>query len=162
MANRRTNISGAENIQKKLNKVIADFANQTTMNKLGLLGVRTMKKRTREGRDVYGKPFKPYSAQHADRRAMLHLPTNVVNLQMNDIDGMMNSVDYDVSTKADSVSFFLNRPEKEELMRIHSFLGAGKSKVIRKAWGFSNKEKQHFIKKVAIDLKNLIIADLRG
>jgi len=162
MAENSDIVSGLNGLLKKLDKIAADFTNQRTMNRVGLMGVRFLKDRTRKGRDVQGRPFKPYSEEHARRRAKLNLPTNVVNLEMNDIDGMMSSIDFEVSRDFSTTTFLLTKPDKEQLMNIHSFLGAGKSRVIRQVWGFSDKEHEKMIRTIADDLKKLVIKDIQS
>lgn len=151
---------GINNILERLDGVAKTFADQQIMNRLGLTGVRYIKKRTREGRDIHGNTFKPYSAQHAERRRALNLPIDIVNLQMNDIDGMMNSVDYEVGDKFDSVTIGITRSEKEELMRIHSIIGAGRGKVRREAWGFTVQEQDRLLQTFMEDYKKLLIKEL--
>jgi hypothetical protein len=140
-------------------QIIDALKSQTLWNKVGLAGIRIIRKRTREGTDVEGKSFQEYSEGYAKKRERAGLPTHPVNLQFDDIQGMLMMVDHEVFNTLDGVKIFINDSAKEQLAVYHNIEGAGKGKVIRRFWGFNEFENEQLSdlaeKEVANILKKL-------
>jgi len=123
-------------------KILSALDNDKILNRLGLGGIRIVKERTRKGLDVDGKSFKPYSEGYKKKREEAGLVTDIVNLEFDDLEGMLHKVDHEVNNSLHSVQMLIDDPEKETIAGYHNIQGAGKSKVIRKFWGFSEEEKE--------------------
>jgi len=137
-------------------KLLSALRNQTLWNKLGLAGIRLIRKRTRKGTDVDGKPFKKYSKGYAKKRAKAGLPTHPVNLQFADVGSMLMSIDHIVYNNFEGVSVLFGDPAKEKLATYHNIDGAGKSKVIRKFWGLNESEEKQLADLAAREIENII------
>jgi len=148
----------------KLKQVFADILDgihsQKMMNKLGLAQQRNIQKRTREGRDLLENAFRPYNPIYARRKTRkTGIPTNVVNLIYDDVNGMMKSIDHVVFNDFTGVELFFTDDQKKRLAEFHNILGAGKSKVIRNFWGVSKPEEESLAELVEAEL-NLILQKL--
>jgi len=148
-------------IIKTLNGIIGGLQNQTMLNKMGLAAIRRIKERTRAGLDVEGntfapaktaKPGSPYSPAHAKKRELLNLPTAFVNLEMDDIGGMLQKVDHRVFPALDGVELDITDPRKKRIMKYTSFEGVGKNKIVRKSWGINDQDKKDIADLVARQL----------
>jgi len=129
---------------------------------------RYIKQRTRKGRDVEGKPFAKYSKAHAKRREKLGLPTSVVNLQMDDINGMMVSLDHTVNTNLNAVHVFIKGRRSQgrrrftnmQLAKWHSVDGVGKKRVVREFWGLNDDEQERILRYIGSDIRKFILETL--
>lgn len=149
-------MSEFDKIKDTLIGLINGLQAQTTLNRLGLAGARLIRKRTREGKFLPGSSpgHQTYSEGHKKRREKLGLPTGRVNLQMNTIDGMMNSIDHVIGRKLEDVELVFTDPEKAEIASYHNELGAGKNKVKRVFFDFNQKEDQMLTDLVGKDIAN--------
>jgi len=146
-------------VKKILNGLIADLQSQKELNKLGLAGIRKIKDRTRKGIDVDGSAFQPYSTNYAEKRASFGLPTSIVNLEFNDIDGMLSKVDHVVANDFKSVAIDILDPRKKRLASYHDELGVGKAgQNIRHFWGLSSEDEKDIAEIVAADMTRLLNA----
>lgn len=140
-----------------LNEVIDALQSRTLLNKLGLAQIRKIKSRTRAGLDLEGKPFKAYNEKYAERKEKLTgIPTDVVNLVYNDIDGMMASIDHVVASDLKSVALTFTKKDRARIAQYHNELGAGKSRVIRQFWGVSEQDSKDIAGIVQSDLDLLL------
>jgi len=120
-----------ERLNRLFIKLVDKLHSQKLMENLGLLVERFIGKRTREGKDVEGRPFRPYSKEYARRRQRAGLQTHPVNLTWDEYTGMMRSIDHLVARTFDKVLVIINHPHKRKIALYHNLLGASKSKVIR-------------------------------
>lgn len=125
-------------------------------NKLALGAIRLIKKRTRQGIDISGNPFIPYSKKYARKRERAGKETSIVNLVYDDYFGMMNKIDHIVARDLSSVSILIDDKEKSQIARYHNIEGAGKGKVIRKFWGLSEEEEAQLGELAELEIKNII------
>ncbi len=144
-------------IKRLLDFLIDGLHSQEQMNKVGLAGIRKIQERTREGTDVHGRPFKPYSDNHAERREELGLPTHIVNLEMDDISGMLRRVDHIVAADFESVAVDITDEQKRLIASYHNELGVGKTgENIREFWALSAEEEEDIAKIVQRDTDQLL------
>lgn len=159
---------GFDGLSLQLDALAANLVDAKLLNRLGLGAIRFIQVRTREGKDLHGAPFAPYSAPYAKLKTAAGLKTSPVTLsfgvkkiknedetyriEANLHDTMMTHLDHVVSRDLAAVAVIVNREDKETLMRYHSIDGAGKGKVIREAWGLSGDEKAQLVKLVGEDL----------
>jgi len=141
---------------KLLNRILKGFQSQRLLNMLGLAVRRIIQDRTRKGVDVEGKPFKEYSKGHARKREKLDLPVYPVNLQMDDVEGMLRKIDHAITREFEELKVFIDDPEKEQIARYHNILGAGKSKVIRRFWGLNDTEINKIHQIVGLEIANVL------
>lgn len=119
-------------IPKLLHGIIKALHSQTLMNALGLAAIRRIKERTRKGQDVEGRSFQPYTEKYAAKRRVEGLPTHPVNLEWNDIDGMLQKMDHTIFRNFSGVEVDFTDPDKRKLASYHNKLGvAKKGKNIR-------------------------------
>lgn len=157
----------AENDQnnEKLDRLVQItefFKNQKLLNQVGLAYRTLVLRRTRQGKDIEGNTFQPYSAGHASLRQRLGEPTHVVNLQMDHIQGMLHQVGHSVTMGTDfaSVEAWIQDPEKAKIGRYHHVQGAGKSKVIRKWWGLSNEQETKMEDTITSNLNEILQTEI--
>ncbi len=144
-------------IKKLLDQLVSGMQSQTMLKKLGLIGVRTIQKRTREGVDVDGRAFQPYSEKYAEKRILAGLPTHIVNLEFDDVDGMLQQVEHIVASDLKSVHIDITDPQKKKLASYHDELGVAKAgENIRHFWGLSDDEQKDIGDIVAADLNDLL------
>lgn len=146
----------SDNLQTSFERLLESVRNQTLLNKLGLAMERIIKKRTREGVDVYGNRFQEYSEGHKTRRKRLNLQTEPVNLEMNTVDGMMHKLDSVIASDLSDVALIIDDPEKEQIASFHNVQGAGKSKVKRVFWGINEQEEKQLFDLFEEDISELI------
>jgi hypothetical protein len=130
----------------KKEKLFKALKSQEFYSKLALAAIKTIKDRTRKGKDVEGKSFQPYSESYKKVRQRAGLPVSPVTLTFDDIAGMLKKIDHVVANDFSSVAVVIDDAAKEQIARYHSIEGAGKKKVIRRFWGI---ELQSEIKKLA-------------
>lgn len=143
-------------IDKLWDRLLSGLKNQALMNRLGLGVRRLIQDRTRKGLDVQGKPFRKYSGGHAKRRAKLGLPTHPVNLQMDDVSGMLRRIEHVVARDLSDVEVYIGDPVKERIAYYHNVSGAGKSRIRREFWGLAKKEESMLQDIVNAELKNVL------
>lgn len=73
-------IQGLNALRKILEAIARGLDTSSLFINMGEYLKKSIKERTSEGVDVYGRDFIPYSASHAKRRAEKELPTDVVDL----------------------------------------------------------------------------------
>lgn len=130
------------------------------LNRMGVAGERIIQKRTREGIDVEGRPFKPYSDAYAKKRDDNQLPVTPVTLSWDQYSGMMKKIESIVAADTKSVSLDITDEEKKKIMYYHSEKGVAKEgENIRKAWDLSDEEEKKIVK-IAEQEADLILADL--
>ncbi len=146
-----------------LENILNAFKNSELFNKLGLGSIRLIKKRTREGIDLHGSPFKPYSVQYAKKRNREGKQTDVVQLIYDDYFGMVSRIDHVISRNLESVSVIIDslksepdKPSKAEIAKFHNESGAGKSKVIREFFGHNPEEEKQLAELTNLEIKNII------
>jgi hypothetical protein len=142
-----------------LEKLQRRLFSRALLNKIGLAGIRLIKARTRLGIDVKGAAFEPYSDGWAIIRQAHNLPTAYVNLEFNDIDGMLKKIDHVVAADLESVEIDILDPDKRKIASYHNDLGAGKSHVKRRFFDINQQEMKKIDELVEADL-NLLLADL--
>jgi len=139
-----------------LDYVIEAFKNQKLWDQVDLAVIRIIKKRTREGKDVDGVNFKPYSEGYKRKRQLNALPTHIVNLQFDDIKGMLQNVTHEVDNDFEASKVFIGDAEKELIASYHNEKGAGKGHVIRKFWGVSESEEEKIQDIAAVEVAKII------
>jgi len=142
-------------VKRMLNALADKLHSQSLMERLGLMAERFIGKRTREGKDVSGSPFQPYSEPYKKKREKAGLSTHPVNLMWDEYTGMMRRVDHLVSRNFDKVLVYINDPHKRRIARYHDKSGAGKSRVVRHFFGLSDAEKKQIY-----DRANQAVADI--
>lgn len=155
---------------KRISALVEDMDNNASLHNLALGWTRIVKSRTRKGIDVSGSPFQDYTRKYKAYKAhKLGLPVSPVNLQVNDIDGMLASVTHEVRN---GKAFIFAKGRRKsgkrriknmDLIRWHSFEGVGKrGQNIRNFWGINEQtEMPKLIKIAKDDVNNLILAKLR-
>jgi hypothetical protein len=98
-------IVGFEKAQKRLASVGRSLYSREMLNELGQFGMTAIKTRTVQGRDVDGKPFKPYSEGYRLFRIKKGRPVNKVNLTFTG--SMLGSMTYDIGKNFVRI-YFLN------------------------------------------------------
>ena len=109
----------AEALAKDLRQLADGLRSQELLNKVGLAAERIIRKRTRQGLDVHGDPFAPYSKSHAARREKKELPTSTVNLQFSLYDGMLTTLTSEVGPDLEEVALYFSDEEKGEIAGYH-------------------------------------------
>lgn len=138
------------------NAFLGEIEGLKLRNTLGLGALRIIRKRTREGRDVDGNPFAPYSEGYAKRRGGRELPTDTVDLAFSVRDGMMQDLRYDITGTGNVVVGF-GREDKAEIAGYHSVTGAGESKIVRNFFGLSDEEEKQLAELAGDDLAQLLL-----
>jgi len=145
-----------------LNTQAQRLAREAIFTRAELAIIRIIKKRTREGKDVEGRSFKPYSEGYRRIRQRAGRPTTPVDLNFSNAGGMLDSIEGFIPSTLDKVSIEFNRPDKELLAYYHNISGAGKGKVIREFFALSDDESEQVFKNVeelALDLGSNITED---
>lgn len=153
---------------RRLRAVAELVYNQELLTKVGLAYESVVRKRTRAGLDIHGKAFQPYSPAYEGVRSRSGEPTHPVNLTMDHFTGMLASVDHVVFNDLSSVMAFVEGSRKRgkktvtnaQIGRYHAIDGAGKSKVIRKWWGLSDKELKDIEDLIELELDKIFTANL--
>lgn len=115
---------------------------QKILEREGLKVIRIIKDRTRKGLDIDGNPFRAYTFKYMEYKQKLgFIKLSEVNLTLHPKDGMMGRIDSKVDLSDNSLTVYINSADKERLALYHNIEGAGKSRVIRRFWGLSDKEK---------------------
>jgi hypothetical protein len=150
-------------VRKILDGLIDGLQSQAEMNKLGEVGVKIIKTRTRAWRDVEGRRLKDYSPAYKTKRILEQKavtprgPTVDSMLVWNSTDGMMQKVNYIVGNDFSSVVIDILDARKKQLMYYHSEAGvAKKGENIRHVWGMSDKEWTLIAKIFSVDFANLL------
>jgi hypothetical protein len=154
-----------DDIKTVLDGFLSGLRNQTLLNKIGLAGIRLIKKRTREGIFLEGSSpgHTTYSEGHKKKREKAGLPTSIVNLQFDDIDGMLTEVDHVILNSFEGVAIDIMDEEKREIGYYHNVSGAGKSRIKRVWFDLDDAERQQIVDLVegeASDLINRLVAKL--
>lgn len=131
-----------ENLRKivRLRKIGEGVLTLEVLTKVGEAYEVIVRNRTRQGRDLHGKTFKPYSPGYKRIRERAGEPTHPVNLTMDHFTGMLASIDHTVFNDMSGVQAYIEGDSKAQIARYHAIEGAGKSKVIREFWGLSDEE----------------------
>jgi hypothetical protein len=124
------------------------LAREAIFTRAELAILRIIKKRTREGKDVRGASFRPYSAGYRRVRQRANRPTSPVDLIFSNAGGMLDSIEGFINQDLTKLSIEFNKPDKERLAYYHNISGAGKGKVIREFWGLSEEESEKVFKDV--------------
>lgn len=120
-------------------RLIKALNESKVLNKIGLAASRIILRRTRQGKDISGSSFKPYSKSYQKKKKKMGFAdVTTVNLEASRVGSMLSAIDYE--TSFDSVILYFNKPAKEQLAYYHNISGAGKSRVIRKFWGIEMRD----------------------
>ena len=151
-------MSDFDKIKDVLGQLIGKLQAQTELNKLALAGIRIIKSRTRKGEFLEGSSAnaRRYSESWAARRERAGLPTDVVNLTFDDLEGMMSQIDYTISGDQESVDIDIADFRKREIAYFHSVSGAGRSRIKRVFFDFSEEEENQLTELVQRDLVGLL------
>lgn len=141
-----------KHIEKVLTTALDRLESDRLLNKLGLAGIRKIKSRTRQGKDFEGKAFQKYSAGYKKKRQDAGLPTHLVNLEFDDINGMLQTMDHIIAADRKSVALDFTDEDKRTIASYHNELGAGKSKVKREFFGLNEDDQKDISKIIADDL----------
>lgn len=125
-------------------------------NDLGLGAIKLIQQRTREGIDVDGNRFKPYSTGYKKLREKAGLGTDIVNLKFSKYFGMLHEINHVVAQDLSSVSVLIDDTDKAEIAKYHNVMGAGKGKVIRKFWGLSPEEEKALTELTELEIQNVL------
>lgn len=123
-------------------KVANELLGQQFWNQLALRFIRIIRTRTRQGRDMNGQPFKPYSKGYLKKRQADGITSSTVNLEYSRQGGMLKNIDHMVSNTFDSVTIYFNDARARQLALYHNEMGAGKSRIIRKFFGITQQSAQ--------------------
>jgi hypothetical protein len=138
-----------DGLEAALRKAGDAFQNQKLLNKLGLGGIRLIKKRTRKGKNVQGQPFdrapsaegsSPYSPGHERKREKKGLPTGRIDFVFSLYGGMMEKIDHTVTNDLSDVTITIQDDDKRQIARYWNVEGAGPGEMIRRFWGLSGEE----------------------
>ena len=169
-----------EDLHKILMGIVHGLMSQRELNKLGLAMARIIQKRTREGKDVEGKMFQPYSERYKRRRVAQGLAVHPVDLTVDAVAGMIAGITPTVdssltkvvldiegkqsgSRRRDTSGRFVKGGKSlshRTLASYHDELGAGKSKVVRHFWGISEDDQKEYLIPLIEKDANEILADL--
>jgi len=141
---------------KPIRDALKSLGQKARLEKLGLAAAFLIKQRTVEGKDIDGNEFQDYSEGHAVRRRKENLPTHPVNLEFNNIDGMMHGIDHLVSRSSSKVAVYIRGSRNRRISRYHNIMGAGKSKVKRRFWGLNDDEQNNVAELVQLDLSEVL------
>jgi hypothetical protein len=133
----------AKYVHEILQASVDALYNQAVLNKAGLAALRIIKDRTRKGRQISGGAFKGgarYSPGHEERRKAAGLPVNLINLEFNDIDGMLQKADHVVFNDYSGVALDIMNERKRRIAYYLSVSGAGKNRVKFPFWGLNEQE----------------------
>lgn len=142
-----------DDIAQVLDDTLNGLRSRANLNKYGLAGIRLIKKRTREGIDVHGQGFQAYSEGHKKKRKAQGLPTQIVNLEFNDVEGMLAQIDHILNPDLDGVEIDILDPEKRRIARYHNIEGAGRSRVKREFFDLNDEERASIVQLVGEDLE---------
>lgn len=145
-----------------LKKIVDALYNAELLNKMGLQAIHLIKKRTRQGKDIDGKAFKGgkgYSEGWERVREARHLPVDRINLEFDDIGGMLQKVDHVVFNDLSGVAVDITDDQKKKIAYYLSVSGAGKNRVKFPFWGLNNTEKDEVLA-IAENQLELIIEEL--
>lgn len=146
-----------DDINAILKDLLLSIRSEEQLTKLGLQAQFQIKDRTRKGIDVEGRPFQPYSEKYRKFRQAIGLPVDVVNLQLNDIDGMLRKIDHEIANDLESVSVDIDDPRKREIASYHNELGVAKrGENIRHFWDLNREEREEIAGIVEKDLEQLL------
>ena len=145
-----------DDISKLLDGLINGLHSQRTLNRLGLAGQRTIKSKTRAGLDIHEQPFADYSDKWAEVREVEGLPTNIVNLEFNDVDGMLAHIDHVISNDLKTVALDIEDPIKRKIASYHNDEGAGRSRVVREFWGFTEDDDKDLTGLIGKDIETML------
>lgn len=136
-------------VKKILDDLIGNLQNQAQLSEIGIASERIIRKRTRTGRDIEGRPFKPYSDAYAEKRLELGLPVDKVDLVFDDQFGMIRNIDHKVASDLKSVSLDIADARKKKIASYHNELGVGKrGENLRPFWGLGKKGEEDISKLV--------------
>ena len=144
----------AEVLAKDLRQLGDALQSQEILNKVGLAAERIIRKRTREGLDVHGDPFAPYSESYADRRERKELPTGTVNLQFSLYDGMLTTLTSEVGPDLEEVTLYFSDDEKAEIAGYHH-TGAGDNPK-REFFDLSDEETEKIAELIGEEIDDLL------
>jgi hypothetical protein len=146
-------------ISELVNRLIRSIERQTTLNKLGLAGVRMIKKRTSEGIDLDGRPFIPYTdlwIEEKRKQTTAVNPANV-NLELDDREGMLSKIEHRVFKNLGNVEIDIFDPDKRKLAFWHDEAGIGKpGNRIRHFWGFNEKEGEQLKDILEVEVEDIL------
>ena len=147
-------------INELLDGAIVGLQNQQLLNRLGLAQIRNIQKRTRIGKDLTGKAFKAYTDDYRARKeAIQGIPANVVNLKLDETDGMLASLDHKVSNDLKSVELLFTNDRASRIAGYHNETGAGKSRVKRPFFGVNDEERAGIAELIGQEME-LILQEL--
>jgi hypothetical protein len=132
-----------KDVPKIFEQLLVRLHLQGFLEDLGLKGERLIQKRTREGKDLYGKLFKPYTDVYAEKRAKAGLQRSPVSLIWDEEGGMMRKIgaEGDPATGTAIIDFMTD--EKRRLASYHNILGVGKAGAhLRVFWGLNEADKK--------------------
>lgn len=157
-------MSDFDNIKATITGLINNLQAAQELNRLALAGERLILSRTRRGEFLPGSSpgAQSYSEGHRRKRQAAGLPTSIVNLQFDDLEGMLSKVDHVIAADLESVAIDIANPRKKEIAGFHHISGAGKSRVIRKFFDFSEKEAADLVDLVGRDIEDLLVDLTRG
>lgn len=142
-----------EKLRKSFQAVVDALYNQRMLNQIGLAALRLIKTRTRQGKDIKGKKFKGgkgYSEAYKKKRQKHHLPVDVINLEFDDIDGMLQHLDYVIFRDLSGVALDINRDDKRQIAYYLNESGAGKNRIKFPFFGLNKKEEEKIAKLVQL------------
>lgn len=149
-----------KDVPKILQQLIVRLHRQAFLEKLGLAGERMIQKRTRSGKDIEGRPFKPYSDAYAEKRMRAGLPTIPVSLIWNDISGMMRKIGTEADPATGTAIIDFTDAEKRRIASYHNVLGVSKPGAnLRVFWGLNQAERKD-IAGIAQNETDVILAEL--
>lgn len=149
-----------KDVPKIFEQLIVRLHKKAFLESLGLRGERMIQKRTREGKDVQGKSFKPYSDAYAEKRVRAHLPTSPVSLIWDDISGMMRKIGTEADPATGTAIIDFTNDDKRRIASYHNILGVGKAGAnLRVFWDLSQAERKQ-IAGLVEDETDVILAEL--
>jgi len=132
-----------DKITNILSSLSSGLHNQAMLNNMSLAAIRIIKKRTREGRQIGGLPFKGgqgYSDGHEKKRREAGLPVDRINLEFNDYNGMLQHIDHIVFNDLSGAEVDIYDAQRRKIAYYLNTAGAGKNKIKFPFFGLSAEE----------------------
>jgi len=150
-------------MEPALNRILNALKDQQIYNLAGVGAMRLLLKRVREGKSLTGGKFKGgkgYSEGHKKKRKVAGLPTDVINLEFNDYEGMLKGIQYDIDPAAFAVNLEIPNARDNQIAYYLSESGAGINKVKFPFWGLNSDEQKQITALVEDTLMKVIFRDL--
>ena len=151
-------IEGLTELAARLERVGRGLADRRLLEELSGEAKEMILQRTSEGRDVEGRPFRPYSKGHARARKKKGLGTSRVDLRFSG--KMLGGIDTEVDEASGLGRVFFRDGEAETRAGYHESKGAGRTRVRRAFFGLSGDDVERLKGLVRRHVERVIKGDL--